>query len=115
MPTWLDAAKTLAALSKCPCHGNTQFAMDKFLDKVEKHYHEQRYKAAFKEVQQVLKTNQSLDQAASQPKKGKGICTVIEKVTEEYLNSLNDMKISRGAIKRALLRLGNEVSLLKIG
>ena len=51
MPAWLDSAKTLNTLSKRPRRNSTQFAQDKFSEKVEKMYREQRHKVAFKEVQ----------------------------------------------------------------
>jgi hypothetical protein len=77
-------------------------------------YRQQRYKVAFKEVQCVLKTNQSLDTGAGQPKKRKGICAVIESVQKELLHSPNDIKIMKGATNSALFR-GDEVFPLKKG
>ena len=51
MPAWIDLVKTLDTLSKRPRRNSTQFAQDKFSEKVEKMYREQRHKVAFKEVQ----------------------------------------------------------------
>jgi len=66
MPAWLDLVKTLDTLSKHPHRNSTQFAQDKFSEKVEKMYREQRHKVAFKEVQRILKSNCS---SPSNPKK----------------------------------------------
>ncbi len=51
MPAWLDSFKTLDTFSKRPRRNSTQFDQDKFSEKVEKMYREQRHKVAFKEVQ----------------------------------------------------------------
>ena len=105
MPAWLDHDKTIATLSKRPRRSSTNYAQDKFAEKAEQHYRAKRFKVAFKEVQRIVKENQeSLDKGAVQPKKGMGIRAVIKAVSEEYLDSPNDIKISRGAITRALLR-----------
>ena len=116
IPAWLDHDKTIATLSKRPRRSSTNYAQDKFAEKVEEQYRAKRFKVAFKEVQRIVKENQeSLDKGAVQPKKGMGIRAVIKAVSEEYLDSPNDMKISRGAITRALLHRGDEVSPLKAG
>ena len=115
MPAWLDHDKTIATLSKRPRRSSTNYAQDKFAEKAEQHYRAKRFKVAFKEVQRIVKENQeSLDKGAVQPKKGMGIRAVIKAVSEEYLDSPIDIKISRGAITRALHR-GDEVSPLKAG
>ena len=101
MPAWLDSVKTLDTLSKRPRRNSTQFAQDKFSEKVEKMYREQRHKVAFKEVQRILKSNRS---SLGNPKKGKGVHATIEMVQQEYLPSLNDNKIGRGAIESAMLK-----------
>ena len=62
----------------------------------------------------MIKENRSSDLGVMQPKKGKSIRAVIAEVSKEYLDSPNDIKISRGAIERALHR-GDEVSPLKPG
>jgi hypothetical protein len=77
MPTWLDADKTLATLSKCTCRSSTNYAQDQFADKIETMYRQQQFKVAFKEVQHIAKKNQSLDTGTLQPKKGRGIGAVI--------------------------------------
>ena len=115
MPAWLDHDKTIATLSKRPRRSSTNYAQDKFAEKAEQHYREKRFKVAFKEVQRIVKENQeSLDKGTVQPKKGMGIRAIIKAVSEEYLDSPNDIKISRGAITRALHR-GDQVSPLKAG
>ena len=114
MPAWLDHDKTIATLSKRPRRSSTNYAQDKFAEKVEEQYRAKRFKVAFKEVQRIVKENQSFDRGAAQPKKGKGIRAVIKAVSEEFLDSPNDIKISRGAIMRALHR-GDNVSPLKAG
>ena len=111
MPAWLDLVKTLDTLSKHPHRNSTQFAQDKFSEKVEKMYREQRHKVAFKEVQQILKSNRS---RPGNRKKGKGVCTTIEMVQQEYLPSPNDIKIGRRAIESAMLK-GDIVSPVKRG
>ena len=114
MPAWLDHDKTIATLSKRPRRSGTNYAQDMFAGKVETHYREKRFKVAFKEVQRVIKDNRTSGTGEMQPKKGKGIRAVIAQVSKEYLDSPNDIKISRGAIERALQR-GDEVSPLKPG
>ena len=114
MAAWLDHDKAIATLSKRPCRSGTKYTQDMFAGKVQTHYHEKRFKVAFNEVQRVIKDNWTLGTGAMQQKKGKGIRAVIAKVSKEYLDSLNNIKISRGAIERALQR-GDEVSLLKAG
>jgi hypothetical protein len=112
MPAWFDSAKTLDTLSKRPRRNSTQFPQDKFSEKVEKMYREQKHKVAFKEVQRILKSNCS---SAGNPKKGKGVCATIAMVQQEYLPSPNDIKIGRGAIESAMLKGGNIVSPVKRG
>ena len=114
MPTWLDADKTLATLSKRSRRSSTNHAQDNFSDKIERTYRQQRFKVAFKEVQRILKNNRMSDTGTLQPKKGRGIRAVIDSVKKELLDSPNDMKLTKGAIESALLR-GDEVSPLKKG
>ena len=105
MPTWLDADKTLATLSKHSCFSITNHAQqDQFADKIETTYRQQWYKVVFKEVQRILKNNRSLDTGALQPKKGHGICAVIKSVKKELLDYLNDIKVAKGAIERTASR-----------
>jgi hypothetical protein len=106
--------KTIATLSRRPRRSSTNYAQQKNYDKVKTTYRQQRYNVASKEVQRILKTNRSSDVGAGQPKKGKGIRAVIESVQKELLDSPNDIKITKGAIKSTLL-WGNEVSPLKKG
>jgi len=102
MPAWIDSVvKTLDTLSKRPRRNSTQFAQDKFSEKVEKMYREQRHKVAFKEVQRILRSNRS---SASNPKKGKGVRATIAMVQQEYLPSLNDIMIGRGQSRVPCLR-----------
>jgi hypothetical protein len=112
MPAWLDSAKTLNTLSKRPRRNSTQFAQDKFSEKVEKMYREQRHRVAFKEVQQILKSNCS---SAGNPKRGKGIRATIAMAQQEYFPSPNDIKTGRGAIESAMLKGGDIVSPVKRG
>ena len=114
IPAWLDHDKTIATLSKRPRCSSTNYTQDKFAEKAKKHHRAKKFKVAFKEVQRIIKENQLFDKGAVQPKKGKGIRAVIKAVSEEYLDSPNNMKISRGAITRAL-HWGDEVLPLKAG
>ena len=92
MPAWLDHDKTIATLSKRPRRSSTNYAQDNFSGKVERHYYEKRFKVAFNEVQRMVKENRSSDPGVMQPKKGKGIRAIIKAVSEEYLDSPNDIR-----------------------
>ena len=114
IPAWLDHDKTIATLSRRPRRSSTNYAQQKFSDKIKTTYRQQQHKVAFEELQRILKTNRSSDTGAGQPKKRKGIRVVIENVQKELLDSPNDVKITKGAIESALL-WGNVVSPLKKG
>ncbi len=96
MPAWLEHDKTISTLCKHPHLSSTNFAQDKFLEKVDKTYHEQRCKVAFKEVQCVIKANRSSNTGVLQPKKGARICA--NKGRKVTLDGDPDIKTKKDAI-----------------
>ena len=112
MPSWLDADKTMDAMSKRQRRSSTQFAQDTLDKKVETVYREKRYKTAYKQATLMLEKSRADPLLFA--KKGNGIRAVVEKVNTELLPSPNDKKLTRGAVTLALKR-GYGVSPLKKG